>query len=297
MGESLNLRSTWQRTRKAAVAVALLTTSIPIQANHSWNGYHWATPTGTLDVKINAAITTIWGEYADTAIADWEVSPVLVLGTRFNVAVSRRKCAPIPREILVCNDAYGPRGWLGIASIWLDAKGHITQGTTKLNDTYFSMARYNTAAWRKMVTCQEIGHNFGLAHQDENFSNPNLGSCMDYTNDPTGTAGTNGTKSNEHPNGHDYDQLATIYAHGDNYSSANSSASTNFGIREVGRATPPTTASVPLSDNPADWGRAIHSDSLGRPDIFAKELGAGKKVITHVFWALETKRNDIHLGD
>ena len=27
---------------------------------------------------------------------------------------------------------------------------------------------------------QEIGHTFGLDHQDENFSNANLGSCMDY---------------------------------------------------------------------------------------------------------------------
>ncbi len=34
--------------------------------------------------------------------------------------------------------------------------------------------------------CQEIGHDFGLDHQDENFNNPNLGTCMDYTNDPLG---------------------------------------------------------------------------------------------------------------
>jgi hypothetical protein len=55
--------------------------------------------------------------------------------------------------------------------------------------------------------CQEIAHDFGLAHQDETFNNPNLGSCMDYTSDP------DGPPSNEHPDAHDLLQLQTIYAH------------------------------------------------------------------------------------
>ncbi len=49
--------------------------------------------------------------------------------------------------------------------------------------------------------CQEVGHTLGLDHQDEVFDNPNLETCMDYTNDPS---------TNQHPNAHDYDQLATI---------------------------------------------------------------------------------------
>ena len=53
-----------------------------------------------------------------------------------------------------------------------------------------------------MVMRQEVGHVFGLAHQDEDFNNPNLGTCMDYTGDP---------ESNQHPNQHDRDQLDTIY--------------------------------------------------------------------------------------
>ena len=65
---------------------------------------------------------------------------------------------------------------------------HITQAITKLNDTYFNTAAYNTPAWRRLVTCQEIAHNFGLDHQDEAFDNPNLGLCMDYTSDPGGHA-------------------------------------------------------------------------------------------------------------
>lgn len=95
----------------------------------------------------------------------------------------------------ICNLKYGQNGWLGIAGISISGS-HITKAYTKLNDTYFVMAQYNTTAHRQMVVCQEIAHDFGLDHQDENFSNTNLGTCMDYTNDPSGTKGTNGTLNN-----------------------------------------------------------------------------------------------------
>jgi len=55
-----------------------------------------------------------------------------------------------------------------------------------------------------LVMCQEVGHNFGLGHQDEDFYNPNLNTCMDYTSDPS---------TNTMPNAHDYEQLVLIYDH------------------------------------------------------------------------------------
>jgi hypothetical protein len=75
----------------------------------------------------------------------------------------------------------------------------------------------------------EIGHTFGLDHQDENFSNPNLGTCMDYTSDPDGP-------SNEHPNAHDDQQLETIYAHLD--------ASTTVGQIAQNGKMPPAMAEI-----------------------------------------------------
>lgn len=278
----------------AFAALAAFALAAPASANHSWNGYHWATTNGVVSVRINAALTAPWPAYLDTAIGEWEQSTHLTLGSRVDVGVSRRKCTPITGQILVCNDAYGPRGWLGIASINLDSNGHITKGTTKLNDTYFNMAQYNTAAWRRMVTCQEIGHDFGLGHQDEGFSNTNLGSCMDYTNDPAGTAGTNGTKANISPDAHDYEQLGLIYNHSnDGYSTGTMSSATNFGIRDFTRPAPPVAEEADVGDSPAQWGRAIHFDKLGRPDVFELALSGGGRRVTHVFWALETKRSDI----
>ncbi len=268
-------------TRVALAATIALGAMVPASATHSWGGYHWAGNGSNLSLKVNKAITSQWTASVNTAIADWETSNELTLTSASSTA-NRKKCSPIAGQILVCNDSYGQRCWLGIASIWL-SNGHISQGTTKLNDSYFNQAQYNTPAWRSLVACQEIGHDFGLDHQDEGFGPPNLGTCMDYTNDPDG-GGAYGP-ANDHPNAHDYSMLNTIYNHDDGFTT--STAATNFGIRAVGQKVPAAVQDEEaLGDTPASWGRAIHRDGKGRPDVFVKDLGPGRKAITHVFWAI-----------
>lgn len=268
-----------------ALASAILVGSAAL-ANHSWGTYHWARTNNPLKLEINSAITSQWGASVSGAIADWDGSNVLQLSRPSSEPnVSRRKCTAIPGKVLVCNDSYGPRGWLGIATIWATGD-HITKATTKLNDSYFNQAAYNTPAWRAFVACQEIGHDFGLAHQDEGFGPPNLGSCMDYTNDPDG-GGSYGP-GNEHPDSHDFDQLASMYGHTDSTSTSATQA-TNFGVRIPGRAPPSqpdANASDDPGDSPAEWGRAIGNDGQGRPNRFVADLGGGKRKITHVFWAI-----------
>lgn len=265
------------RALLAAAGVSMLGGSA--YANHSWGPYHWARTSNPLTLKIERQITANWEGAVGTAVADWNESKVLALTPgASNLGVSSKRCTSITGKVLVCNDQYGRRGWLGIASIWIDGQSHITMGTTKLNDSYFDSAPYNTSAWFALVACQEIGHDFGLDHQDENFSNANLGTCMDYTNDPS---------TNQHPNKHDYEQLATMYAHLDSYPTANVAAATNFGIRTPGTPPPQANADNDPGDSPAEWGAAIHRDSFGRPDVFVKNLGTGNKKITHVFWALK----------
>jgi hypothetical protein len=107
--------------------------------------------------------------------------------------------------------------------------------------------------------CQEIAHDFGLDHQDEAFSNPNLGSCMDYTNDP------DGPPSNEHPNAHDFEQLAAIYAHSD---------SSGGGKPCKGRKCQNGLENAPPF---AQASRATGS-------VYVDALPNGGRRITHVFW-------------
>src|SRR5215211_7268547 len=118
---------------------------------------------------------------------------------------------------------------MGIAQVWVSGK-HITQATTKLNDSYFNTAKYDKSAWRNLVMCQEVGHTFGLDHQDEVSNNRNLGTCMDYTNDPDGGAGGASATdpSNQHPNQHDYDELQTIYAHSDSSTTVGTNAASKM---------------------------------------------------------------------
>src|SRR4029453_16093677 len=166
--------------RVALFAGAALAALAPAAANHSGNGYHWAGNGTKSTIKVNTTITSQWSASVGKAISDWDKSTELTLTGPSAVAAGAKRCSPIAGRIRVCNAAYGQRGWLGIATIWLDANGHIAQATTKLNDSYHNLAPYNRPEWRALVACQEIGHDFGLDHQDENFDNANLGTCMDY---------------------------------------------------------------------------------------------------------------------
>ncbi len=184
----------------AALAVAGTLTAAAM-ANHSWGSYHWGRTANPIPLTVIDTTSSNWTSYVNTAVSDWNASTMLTL-TKTTGSAPRR-CPATSGKIKVCDRTYGNNGWLGVATIWtVSGTTHIAQATTKLNDTYFNSGTYNTPAWHQLVACQEIGHDFGLDHQDENFSNPNLGTCMDYTNSPS---------TNQHPNQGDYDQLLCIY--------------------------------------------------------------------------------------
>jgi hypothetical protein len=266
------MKAGFTRYIAAVLVVGFALIAAPSSADHSWGGYHWARTANPFTLLTGDNVDSNWDAYLNEAISDWSASSVLNLQNVAGGARSRN-CKPTSGRIEVCNANYGFNGWLGIAQIWLSGT-HITQATTKLNDSYFNTSTYNTPAWRRLVTCQEVAHDFGLDHQDETFDNPNLGSCMDYTNDPDG-GGFYGP-SNEHPNAHDYDMLDTIYAHTD-------STSTVGTLAIASNAAP--AAMNQDSDNPGQWGRLVRSSRNGRVQVYELDLGKGHKVLTHVFWA------------
>ena len=247
-----------------SAGVMLLTTLTGVAyANHSWGGYHWARTSNPLTLQLGDAVgTTAWDAALNLASQDWSLSSVLDTNVASS-AVNPRKCNPTNGRVEVCNSKYGRNGWLGIAQVWITGGEHITQGAVKLNDTYFSTAKYNSPEWRNLVMCQEIGHTFGLNHQDENFSNLNLGTCMDYTNDPS---------TNQHPNQHDYDQLDAIYSHLDSVNTSASLAS-SLGASNVNVA------------ERAEWGKEVRKDSKGNSAVYRRNLGNGEEVFTFVVWA------------
>jgi hypothetical protein len=247
------------KTTTAILGVFILVFALQASATHTWGNYHWASTSKPFTLKLADNLTSNWDSYLATTSSDWSQSSVLdtviVPGN-----TKARQCRPTSGQVAVCNDFYGKNGWLGIASVWASGS-HITQGTVKLNDTYFATAKYNTPAWKNLVMCQEVGHTLGLDHQDENFTNTNLGTCMDYSNDPS---------SNQHPNAHDYAMLESIYAHQDTVNTVSQ-----------------TTSSIAQQngDTASEWGKAIKGDANGKPSLFEKDFGGGHKLFTFVIWA------------
>jgi hypothetical protein len=236
-------------------------------ATHSWGGYHWARQSNPFTLKAGDNLTANWKPFLTTTLSDWSQSSVLDM---VKVAgQSKGNCRGTSGQDEICNKAYGNNGWLGVAQIWVSGL-HITQGTVKVNDTYFNTSTYNTPAWRNLVMCQEVGHTLGLDHQDETFNNTNLGTCMDYTNDPDGKLYNQ--LDNEHPNQHDYDELGIIYAHLDS-------------VTTVGQTISRLAQSYGdvASDNPGEWGRLVRQN--GKLAVFEKDFGGENKLFTFVIFA------------
>ena len=249
------LRSPRRLLGTAVLAVAISALPTLVLGTHSWGGYHWARTSNPFTLKVGDNVGTAWDGILDTTVSDWTASDVLNL-TKVVGLTRPKPCKATTGRVEVCNASYGNNGWLGIAQIWITDGTHIVQGVTKVNDYYFNTAKYNTTAWRNLVMCQEVGHTLGLDHQDENFNNANLGTCMDYTNDPS---------TNQHPNKHDYDELDIIYSHLD--------STTTIGSIVNGSAAA------------SGWGRLVSSSASSHSSIYRLDLGNGQSVLTHVIWA------------
>lgn len=246
----------------SVVLVSLIISATAAYASHAWGGYHWARTANPFTLKLGDNVSGTWDPYLATTSADWSLSDAL--DTTIVSGQGGKNCRATSGRAEICNRKYGNNGWLGIAQVWVSGS-HITQGVVKMNDTYFNTATYNTSAWRNLVLCQEVGHIFGLDHQDEDFGNPPLGTCMDYTSNPA---------ANQHPNAHDYEQLELIYAHLD------STTTVKSGVPGSG------SADRDVSDR-KEWGKVLRKDAKGKPSLHVRDLGSGEKVFTFVVWADE----------
>ena len=227
--------------------------AVPAFADHSWSDYHWARTSNPFTIKVVDSNSSDWDGHLDTAIADWDASSVLNVSKE--AGSENRQCKPIAGKARSCNAKYGRNGWLGIAQIWISGS-HITQAVAKMNDTYFSTSAYDDPVKKQHVMCQEIGHDWGLGHQDE--SGADLNTCMDYAS----------ALDNPHPNAHDYQQLGTIYG-----SHLDSTSTIATGLAGSERATP---------------ARVDRSDRISTSTI-VESFADGTRRVTHVTWALESR--------
>ena len=250
-----------------AAFVALIAFPSSSSANHSWGTYHWARTSNPFTLKVGNNVNSNWASQFNTAVSDWSASSVMNLTAV--AGTSNKRCSMVAGTVQVCNSTYGQNGWLGLASINITGGDHITQGTAKMNDTYFNMSTYNNPNEKLHVMCQEVGHTFGLGHTSEDGSSQNT--CMDYFSN----TGANATSTlSTHPNQHDYDELASKYAHLDSTTT-------------ISASTASIAASEEVTNNPNSWGRLMSQSANGRSSTYEKEHSNGSRTITHVYWTEE----------
>ena len=250
-------------------------------ADNFWGPpYHWARTTSSFDLTIINSTTSDWDYYVTSATSNWSTSSSVLNMIEVEGSTAkktRRRCKGGSGKVRVCNLAYGWNGWLGIAGISIDSLNHITTGYTKFNDTYFSTSYYDNPEWKMSVACQELGHNVGLGHQDEDFYNQSLFSCMDYQVPPY-----------EYPNAHDFQQLGSIYGHLDSYTTlpdAGSDPDSGSG----GSCNAPPNKGCNKGESPGHNGDIGWGMSLGRRgqgETFIRVDPDGTRHITHVTWAI-----------
>lgn len=267
-----------RRTRMACLALsaaAAMGYGGVVLADHAWGDYHWARTTASFNLVVVNSTTDDWDPFVSTAVGDWSSSSVLDMVEDPSGSTEdklRRSCPAPSGQVRICNLAYGRNGWLGIAGISIDTNGHIVSGYTKLNDSYFSLSYYNTPDWKQSVTCQELGHDIGLDHQDEDFDNTSLKSCMDYQ-DPPWPA----------PNQHDYDQLQTIYGHTDAYNSYAGGDGGGGGGCNAPAGKGCNKSGIGQDDVDPGWGMSLGRN--GNHEKFIRIDPDGTRHITFVTWA------------
>ena len=264
-------------SRRRTLTVAIVLTAVAIfavvaSANHSWGGYHWARTSNPFTLKLGDNLTTAdWKTHLAQASVDWNTNtttyPTVIL-TAIVGGTSNKRCAMTAGTTQVCNGKYGFNGWLGLATINITGGTHITQGSAKMNDSYFTSATYNNPNEKQHVMCQEIAHTFGLDHQSTNGSSQNT--CMDYFSN---TGANAGSTVSTRPNAHDFQELSIIYQHLDSTTTVASLAA--------------AATSSEVTNDPNSWGMLVSQSPNGRSSTYERGNSDGTKSVTHVYWTEE----------
>ncbi|MDQ3932282.1 MAG: hypothetical protein M3252_05530 [Actinomycetota bacterium] len=235
-------------TRMGLIAALVTTLTLMggslAEASHWWNGYKWATTDGVVDLY--ADVSQVQGEWARATgevIRDWD-----------NAARVEIDTSPAGKQgmVTVRSASYGPNGWLGVAMVSLEGR-RIIGGRVLLNEWYWSNGFVTAPQARQHVFCQEVGHVFGLDHQDAQ-------SCMNDSPSELGRW--------LHPNAHDYEQLDAIYRQTDGYNSGTLGGSSRNPQRARAAQNWVVVHSYPAPDHRAnDWVAKVWEAVATRPVV------------------------------
>lgn len=197
----------------AAVTAGLVLACIApgAEAHHSW-GVHWPRSSNPADLRFINSVTGAWRTPVARAAKEWSrrsAAVVITLKEGARDAASRQRCRAPKGAVRVCSADYGDTSWAAITHVVADGN-HIIRAKIKLND--------RGAAAHRALACHEMGHALGLAHRNQS----EMSSCLT----PYVSA------AQAHPDGHDIDQLASIYKHEDGSGALAADAYSTEGVHE-----------------------------------------------------------------
>lgn len=174
----------------AALASILVAPTPPAHAAAASAGYHWYNTTnGEVTVKFLSKVESIWDRGVSHAAKVWTESD------KVNATVVDKapdsSCGLARGKVNICSGHYSG-GWAGLTEVTYTVSGHVLTARMRLNDSTPSTARI-------AVACHEMGHAFGLAHNDPGDTT----SCMTPTV----------TSAQKNPDNSNYNKLDQIYQH------------------------------------------------------------------------------------
>lgn len=165
---------------------------------------HWPGSTKPREISYINNLSPMYSKWLPKAIASWNLAG--------EGAIHLQEGGNAPIQITVTSGNFGATGWVGVVTT--TNSEIMTFAPMKVNDYYLRCMSYlNTDSQRLFVVIHELGHTFGMEHNNENFSDANKCDPMDYTGDTDGSI--SGQCSNLYPNKDSSEKIKAKYANTD----------------------------------------------------------------------------------
>jgi predicted Zn-dependent protease len=132
---------------------------------------HWYSTAMPTRISVDDRnLSPLYRQFVPKALRDWNLATSVVITENGTDSV----------QIPIKDGDYGQTGWVGVTNIHYNGD-HISSAPVFINNHWMNTSSYNNDVQRTYVVEHELGHAFGVGHQDTDFCNVNTGSVMDYT--------------------------------------------------------------------------------------------------------------------